>query len=319
MTRRFGPAGGFFSVKPDDVHNPLGIRLTIAHTTNTKFPAMPEDFLRRLREEPERFGADFGIEGSEPSKNLEDLLQRQATRNPASTSMVYQKIMEVMLATLVGTPTSSTKSVPLDERTHGLWGLGLASKLVTEECGNGSHHAHVMCWIAATPDLCTGAALDEQIFAALSAELDKQFCTQLPLSIHVLDCARRGTYGRMHRAEYEEPSEMSVLEQLDDLEAAPVLSSAFMRSVERTAAAKQMHAWDLNHDQVPSPTLPNSALPHRHDPPYLKAHPSTLANIIPSGVLQAAAGEVWLSHGDARRSPGASDQGHQRACHVRFR
>ena len=110
MLRRYGPASLFLTLAPDDVHNPMGIRLTVKHTTNEGFPAMPEDFLQALRDQPTKFKY-LGTDGDETSFSLtEDVLQRQASENPASTSMMFQRLMRVVLTELCGTP-------PTDEVT----------------------------------------------------------------------------------------------------------------------------------------------------------------------------------------------------------
>ena len=269
MIRRFGPPSLFLTIKPDDVHDPLTIRLTIEHLTNATFPALPgeggnaDDFLRALLEGGDRF-SEYGGEAFEAAgRNVEEFLQRQAAHNPASTSMTFDQLMRTVLTVIVGTPLSDAvlRSVPLRSRVPGFFGLGLASFTVVEETGNGSHHMHTLSWGGAMPALCSGAASDAKLFDALRTALDRQYRCEVPLEIHVLDAARRAVGGSMYRSQYHkvppvlgrtEGAEAEGAEAEGILGAAqeaastglpglPGLGDAFRRQAHLMAVGKQMH------------------------------------------------------------------------------
>jgi hypothetical protein len=276
MARRYGPPGLFLTMAPDDVHNPLGYRLTIGHGGNGEFPAIPDELLKVLRGESDRGLHEFDPL-FDPTSNQEDHLQAQAARNPASTSMMFNRLMRAVLKVLVGIPVSdeSKRSVPFRDRERGLFGLGVAFFGVVEETGKGAHHLHCIVWCGAMPGLCSGAAHDAQLLAALTDALDEQYKCELPLAIHLLDCTRRALGVKMFRAQFQDPPPITdeiaptasssagdaeiastASSSAGDAEIAPMTSSSagsqppapqpglgkqLRRSVHLTAVGKQMH------------------------------------------------------------------------------
>ena len=256
MIRRFGPPSIFLTVAPDDVHSPLGIRLTMQMMAgNDTFPAAAGDFLERLRENPEAF-AEQHRGGDDDASGLEDLLQRRAAQHPASMSMLYDAIARFVMEVVIGTPfVNSEKSTkPLHERPKGLFGRGIASFGVTEETGKGTHHLHALGWCGALPGMCSAAGQDREVFAVLAAELQKMYKCEVPLAVHVLDVLRRSTYSKLFRGEYFEPLELVV--QASD-GAGLELNAEMLRSSHVTAAGKQTHAWDAGKHEATCHKPPN--------------------------------------------------------------
>ena len=195
------------------------------------------------------YGGDAFVEAE---SDVEGFLQRQAARNPASTSMCFDRLMRTILSTLVGTPTTDEvlRSVPLHDRTPALFGLGLASYTVVEETGNGAHHMHTLAWCGAMPALCSSAASDAELFRALSEVLDRQYRCDLPLEIHIVDAARRAVGAHMYRSQYHKLPPMVADEDRSDDPLAPLqvppqglpgLSSEFRHTAHMVAVGKQMH------------------------------------------------------------------------------
>ena len=258
MIRRYGPPSIFLTVAPDDVHSPLGIRLTIVITDgNDTFPAAAAGFLQRLAEDPEAFAEHLISSGSDDdASGLEDLLQRRAAQHPASMSMLYDAIARFVMEVVIGTPfvNSDKTTKSLHERPKGVFGRGIASFGVTEETGKGTHHLHSVGWCGALPDMCSAAGQDEEVFALLAAELEKQFKCEVPLAVHILDVVRRSTYAKMFRGEYCEPPDLVV--QASDGTGWEV-NAEMQRSSHVTAAGKQTHAWDAGKHEATCFKPPN--------------------------------------------------------------
>ena len=194
----------FLTIAPDDVHNPLSIRLQVETSSNNNFPASATDFLEVLKNEPERFKREHLRTDCEASA-LEDVLQRGAAQHPASTSLLFDRISQTVLEVLCGTPPTSYtgKTLPLSARAKGLFGIGLGSFAVVEQSGRGTHHLHVLAWCGAMSGLCSGAALHSTAFEALADALRDQFQCSLPIEVHVLDAARRAMFVPLCRSEYD--------------------------------------------------------------------------------------------------------------------
>ena len=245
MIRKFGPPSIFLTVAPDDVHNPLSIRLTMETRANNNFPAVPEAYLGTLRESSEDFKRDY-LRNEDETNSLEQLLQRQAALHPASTSLLFDRIAKVILEVMCGTPTSEmiNKTVPLQKRKKGLFGKGIGSFAVVEETGRGAHHLHMLLWSGALPSLCSGAALHPTAFAALAEALDEQFSCSLPIEVHMLDVARRAMFVSAFRGEYNLVPRVLAESQTNRNE----INLDLHRSAYITAAFKQTHVWDGNPD-----------------------------------------------------------------------
>ena len=244
MIRRYGPASVFLTFAPNDVHDPLSIRLCVAHSTNEAFPAIPADFMEALRSKNEAFTCEVS---GETFPMDEDALQRRAASNPASTSMFYQKVVKVVMEVLCGVPHSTPKSQPLGSRRKGMFGVGLADFLVTEETGRGAHHGHAALWAGATPSLCSGAAFGAETAKRLLQELERQFRTQVSLEVHVAATAQRTLYAsRVHPCFVKAPSMFA--DASDEEEGGPVndreFTAAFVRDADIVAAAVNNHSRD---------------------------------------------------------------------------
>ena len=240
MMRRYGPASWFLTMAPDDVHSAQGFRLTLRINTNTSFPAIPEGFLSALQDFPSKFTSadglfDFPLD--------EDFMQKQAAQNPASTTIMYQKIIRLIFGELLGVPAARHcgRTLPLRDRPRKLIGRGLAAFAVTEENGKGSHHSHSAVFGGAMPGLCTGAVEQQAVFDRLVEVLEAQVQADMPFELYVVSEARtvfnkfRGKkqYIDRPRVEWQEPPAI-----LDDNGR---LSEAFIRSANLTALRVQDH------------------------------------------------------------------------------
>ena len=243
MMRRYGPASWFLTMAPDDVHSAQGFRLTLRINTNTSFPAIPEGFLSALQDFPSKFTSadglfDFPLD--------EDFMQKQAAQNPASTTIMYQKIIRLIFGELLGVPAARHcgRTLPLRDRPRKLIGRGLAAFAVTEENGKGSHHSHSAVFGGAMPGLCTGAVEQQAVFDRLVEVLEAQVQADMPFELYVVSEARtvfnkfRGKkqYIDRPRVEWQEPPAI-----LDDNGR---LSEAFIRSANLTALRVQDHKVD---------------------------------------------------------------------------
>ena len=255
IIRRYGPPSIFLTVAPDDVHSPVGIRLTIQIANgNDAFPAAAGDFLHRLAEEPEAFAED--ISGGADADGLEDVLQRNAAQHPASMSMLYHRVARFVMEVVIGTPFVDQDKLtkPMHERRTGMFGRGLASFGVTEQTGRATHHLHLVGWCGAMPSMCSAAGQDAEVFAHLAAELEKQYKSELPLAVHVLDVMRRATYSKLFRGEHREPLDV-VVPTADGT--SWEVNPEMQRSAHVTAAGKQTHAWDAGEHDATCHKPPN--------------------------------------------------------------
>ena len=252
MIRRYGPASLFLTIAPDDVHNPLGIRLTIRTRSTDTFPAVPGSFMQALRRQPSSLKCgDAESSDSEEivfdeTYKLEDFLQSQAAGHPASTSMMFDAVADTVLSTLCGTPPRrrERKTEKLSDRKKGIWGTGVASFAVVEETGRGAHHLHAAIWCGALPGLVSGAAIKKATFDYLRRELDKQFRSSIEREeLLVLHAARRALHRvPLHRPEFHERP--ALLQEVPDPrpgEEEWKLHEDLKRTAEHTAVTRQWH------------------------------------------------------------------------------
>ena len=320
MMRRYGPASLFLTMAPDDVHNPLGIRLTIRTRSTDTFPAVPGDFMAALQSQPsslecgEQGSADFGEVIFEDTYKLEDFLQGQAAGHPASTSMMFDEVADTVLSVLCGTPPRrhTRKTYKLSDREKGIWGTGVACFAVVEETGRGAHHLHAAIWCGALPGLVSGSAIRQETFDHLRRILDKQFRSSVEDEVHVLHAVRRALHKvPLHRPEFHERP--NVLESVSRRggSTVPQLSAEFKRTAEHIAIVRQWHRHTATCEK-----LPQGACGCRMCMPA--GHPVHTTRAVEVKPVAAPDNQQTAEEWEQTWPPGSWTEGHELSCGIQL-
>ena len=144
LTLRFGLAPWFWSISPDDMHNPTSIRLCFSSSSNHDFPAAVDNaFFAALRKNEPYQGTALD----------ETSLQRMGVLNPIATALGFHHMIETVFTVLVGLEPKgkNRKTKPVYAYDHvkkeytgrmGVVGACIAWKYIIENSGKLSMHIH---------------------------------------------------------------------------------------------------------------------------------------------------------------------------------
>ena len=203
LSRRYGIPSIFFSISPDDVHNPRCIRLCLGSATkdNSSWPAKDEHDWCGVQYSATQAQLWDAAPPSSPSFDVplpEALLNELADGNPVLTTICFQQLMEVVLEVFFGMPVNAhtRRTEPVSSRRRGVAGVPLAFYVVTELQGRKAMHKHGLFWGGAMPEVLANiAAYRELVEGALDECVDSLICHNLPLAVHLVDAFRR-TFAR---------------------------------------------------------------------------------------------------------------------------
>ncbi|KOO24354.1 hypothetical protein Ctob_007093 [Chrysochromulina tobinii] len=190
-TRFFGLGSVFNSVSPDDVHDPLSIRMSFPTTGADEFPAhAPESFYDAL------VAPDAARQhhGSAPGQDMrEATLQRLADNNPVATSAIFHKRAKMLIKDLIGIDPSARGNVRVDgeDRKTGIHGICASWKDVTECNKRKSQHLHGKGWGGLCPELLSDVADDPELMARWCAAQDSQCIGELPIAYQAVSVMQR--------------------------------------------------------------------------------------------------------------------------------
>ena len=201
MWRRFGPPSAFITAAPDDVHQPTCLRLAFRCFSACSFPAVDDGLLAVLqgvasidsvREFLNKVAATQPAQTCEFSLD-EKVLQWLATQNPVATTLFYEQLMDAVFSVIMGVPPSHRrrKSIPVQRRTRGGFGKGVAWCLIHETNGRKSLHGHASFHGGCATALLANVVGIAELEAAVAAALDSVYRACVPLDVHALDAARR--------------------------------------------------------------------------------------------------------------------------------
>ena len=108
--RYAGPSSIFYSVAPDDVHNPNSLRWAAPFTGEETFPAKPPDeFFKALKGQQPSERTSYADDGSVSFAMDETSLQLLAAKNPIACAISFDHLLDNIHTNLIGL-TSSRKS-----------------------------------------------------------------------------------------------------------------------------------------------------------------------------------------------------------------
>jgi len=183
MHRMEGPGQVFYSMAPDDVHNPLCIRLAYPYCGPAEFPAVvSDDFSCNLQQ---RLPAEDGVRvppGEPGPQHLtESVLQRLASQNPVATTVVFKHLLANVHTNLIGIQEERKLNQPLERRAskqRGMWGVSACYRDVIECNDRASLHVHGMSHGGLSPTLVADVANDKELREEAMAALDTQVMSQ---------------------------------------------------------------------------------------------------------------------------------------------
>jgi hypothetical protein len=236
MRRNFGLPSLFLTIAPDDVHNPLGIRMSMRTSSNVGFPAVDAGFAEALRSGAVEFHPNTPPDCEEviPITNAD--LRRHVSSNPVAAGLVYNRMLEAVWTCLLGIEpvhmggVGSKKSEPRMSRKKGLWGLLSAAFGANEEQMRRTLHQHIIGFGGPPPEVLQSLFPD---MVRLAADLlGSMFQAHVAPEVHIAHMVRR----QLHQ---------------------PGLRHAFFESLDVTHASfnlqAQVSALDLgNHEHTPT-------------------------------------------------------------------
>ena len=162
LCRFSGHGSSFTSMAPDDVHDPLVIRMCHPSRSPEQFPhgALPDDLLTALHApiDKDRRNDRFDMR--------EEVLQFQAYKNPIATSACFHSHIARVIKHLIGHDLERKRSFRLDRPTpntshayKGLCGVSSYWSDVTECNKRDSQHIHGKNGAALAPELLADIAV----------------------------------------------------------------------------------------------------------------------------------------------------------------
>ena len=241
MHRSEGPGSIFYSMAPDDVHNPLCIQLAHAYVGPDIFPAVAgAEFKRGLQclrkkdaastpvEDGEAVPTDDGNGGEIRVALEEAALQRLASNNPIATTHAFSQLLNNVRTNLIGLSPARLTNVPLHRRRKHMWGVNACHRDVKECNDRASLHVHGLAHGGLTPALLADVAADGELRAHAMAALDTQLKAELPLEYHAVYLAQQVLHVRKRR------------DVAHDVPAPPATSDEFEAGKETSDEIKQL-------------------------------------------------------------------------------
>jgi len=194
LWRGFGLPSAFCTVSPDDVHNPLAVRLTVRTVRPDKFPESDDGFAACMLA-----GGDEVFQGVVSVKD--PALRRYMADNPVAAAEAYNRLLTAVWRHLIGIEPIHLGGVGSKKsflrRTKGLFGLARAACGATEEQFRKALHHHFVIWGDIPPEVLH--AHFEAFMPALAEVLESMFQAEVRPSVHIADIARRALHAPMKR------------------------------------------------------------------------------------------------------------------------
>jgi len=187
MVHRFGLPSIFLTIAPDDVNNPMAIRMSFPSSSNTVFPATPDGFLDALQKDQDKFDTI-------PISQRD--LKALAADSPVACAEIFQRMLENVFKCLLnvqpeGPGQRKTVLRALDGSAGGVFGDVTAVFSVVEAQARGSLHAHMAIWGGVPPDLLQRVGAYPALVERVSRALDSMFHAELPVETHIESVLRR--------------------------------------------------------------------------------------------------------------------------------
>jgi hypothetical protein len=115
------PSSIFYSVAPDDVHNPTVIRYAMPYRGDTSFPAqVTPEFLQALRGSQPSERTTFDEDGRISFAMNETSLQLLAAKNPIACAITFDHLVQNMHKNLIGVANDRLKDTSMKDRQIGV-------------------------------------------------------------------------------------------------------------------------------------------------------------------------------------------------------
>eukprot|EP00959_Pyramimonas_sp_CCMP1952_P467998 9492504-Pyramimonas_sp.AAC.1 len=165
LVRNFGYGSYFFTLSPDDVHNPLAIRLCVRTRAVDMFPndVVGNDFIETLRRDDDNKAWRMpNINAAPPDREAtlkidNASLRRYLAKNPVAAAYTFNRILVAFYTIVLGVEPShlrgkgSKKSAFRAASRKGLFAHILAAMGCTEEQTRKALHHHLMAFSSLPP------------------------------------------------------------------------------------------------------------------------------------------------------------------------
>ena len=214
--RAHGAAGIFYTCAPDDVHQPLAVRLSTVHRAakvhrdeqgvllrDDVFPKSKEDaFERALRgQTPDERVTNSDLEEGRKHRMDEATLQRLAAANPIASALVFDHLAENVRTSLFGQSLERPGNLTLRNncldgtdgiegtalhRTKGVFGTCFLNRDVKECNKRAAMHEHGQAHGGVSPALLADVASNDQLRQKALDAIDTHVQGELPLEYHAI-------------------------------------------------------------------------------------------------------------------------------------
>ena len=218
MRRCFGLPSWFITISPDDVHNPMVLRLAVWTSACDGFPTTDNGFSQALRNGNTEFTT--GLPAAADVIRLdESSLRRIVGDNPVAAAEVFDRMLRTIWRVLFGLEPShvngkgTKRTFPLYTSIHpappagriklpGLFGYLSAAFGCTEEQTRKALHHHVLGWGGIPPELMQ--SLFPKFIVELGNMLDTMIRAEVSTEVHIADLIRREMHLPARRNVYYE-------------------------------------------------------------------------------------------------------------------
>ena len=214
--RAHGAAGIFYTCAPDDVHQPLAVRLSTVHRAakvhrdeqgvllrDDVFPKSKEDaFERALRgQTPDERVTNSDLEEGRKHRMDEATLQRLAAANPIASALVFDHLAENVRTSLFGQSLERPGNLTVpnncadgtdgnegtaQERKKGVFGICFLNRDVKECNKRAAVHEHGQAHGGVSPALLADVASNDRLRQEALAAIDTHVQGELPLEYHAI-------------------------------------------------------------------------------------------------------------------------------------
>lgn len=210
--RCFGFPSVFVTVSPDEIHNPMVLRVSMRTASCEGFPTTDAGFSEALRN-----GATSFSTGPPAASHViqldESNLRHIVGDNPVAAAEVFNRMLVTIWRVLFGLEPShlnskgSKRSAPLWSNAPGLFGNLSAAFGCTEEQTRKALHHHMLGWGGIPPELMQ--SLFTKFMTELGVILDTMLRAEVSSAVHTADIIRQEMHIPARRNAYFECPEVS--------------------------------------------------------------------------------------------------------------
>ena len=207
MRRCFGLPAWFITISPDDIHNPMVLRMALWTMSCVGFPTTDEGFSQALRDGNTQFTS--GPPAATHEIRLDEAnLRRIVGDNPVAAAEVFNRMLVTIWKVLFGLEPShlngkgTKRTSPLWSSAPGLFGPLCAAFGCTEEQTRKALHQHVLGFGGLPPEVLQSQF--PKFMAELGEILDTMLRAEVSPEVHIADIIRREMHIPARRNAYFE-------------------------------------------------------------------------------------------------------------------